>query len=276
MYIDKQEIILFFKLLQDSICQQLEVVDGGGKFQEDVWECFGGGGGCICIFQGQCIVKGGVNFFVVYGEMLEWVIYVLGVEFGCFLAIGVSIVQYLVSLMVFIIYMNVCYFEMENGLYWFGGGIDLMLYYINKKDVWYFYEQLKVVCDWYYFEFYFWFKKWVDDYFYLKYCKEMWGVGGIFFDWLNEESEGLLKEAIFFFVKEVGEIFVFVYSELIIWNQDKFYGEWELSWQVLCWGCYVEFNLVWDKGIKFGFDIDGCIEFIFMSLLLVVYWVYSY
>ena len=101
-------------------------------------------------------------------------------------------------------------------------------------------------------------------------------MGGIFFDRLNEESEGLSKEAIFSFVKEVGEIFAPAYSELITRNQDKPYGERELSWQALRRGRYVEFNLVWDKGTKFGLDTDGRTESILMSLPPVAHWVYSH
>ncbi len=276
MYTDKQEIISFFKSLQDSICQQLEAADGGGKFQEDAWERPGGGGGRTRILQGQRIAKGGVNFSAVHGEMPERVTHALGVEPGRFLATGVSIVQHPVSPMVPIIHMNVRYFEMENGLYWFGGGIDLTPHYIDKTDARYFHEQLKTVCDRHHPEFYTRFKKWADDYFYLKHRKEMRGVGGIFFDRLNEDNEGLSKEAVFAFVKEVGELFAPAYSELIARNQDKSYGERELSWQALRRGRYVEFNLVWDKGTKFGLDTDGRTESILMSLPPVAHWVYSH
>ena len=276
MYTDKQEIISFFKSLQDRICQQLEAADGGGKFQEDAWERPGGGGGRTRILQGKRIAKGGVNFSAVHGEMPERITRALGVEPGHFLATGVSIVQHPVSPLVPIIHMNVRYFEMDNGLYWFGGGIDLTPHYIDKPDARYFHEQLKAVCDRHHPEFYPRFKKWADDYFYLKHRKETRGVGGIFFDRLNEENEGLSKEAIFAYVKEVGELFAPTYSELIARNQDKPYGERELSWQALRRGRYVEFNLVWDKGTKFGLDTDGRTESILMSLPPVAHWEYSH
>lgn len=276
MYTDKQEVISFFKSLQDSICKQLEAADGGGEFQEDAWERPGGGGGRTRILQGKRIAKGGVNFSAVHGEMPERITRALGVEPGRFLATGVSIVQHPVSPLVPIIHMNVRYFEMENGLYWFGGGIDLTPHYIDKTDARYFHEQLKAVCDRHHPDFYLRFKKWADDYFYLKHRKETRGVGGIFFDRLNEENEELSKEAIFTFVKEVGELFAPVYCELIARNQDKTYGEKELSWQALRRGRYVEFNLVWDKGTKFGLDTDGRTESILMSLPPVANWEYSH
>lgn len=276
MKIDKEEVISFFKTLQDNICQQLEIADGGGVFQEDAWERPGGGGGRTRILQGQHIAKGGVNFSAVHGEMPERITRALNVEPGSFLATGVSIVQHPVSPMVPIIHMNVRYFEMENGLYWFGGGIDLTPHYINTKDARYFHQQLKAVCDRHHPDFYPRFKKWADDYFYLKHRKETRGVGGIFFDRLNEEKEGMPKEAIFNFVKEVGALFAPLYCELIRRNQDKPYGERELNWQGMRRGRYVEFNLVWDKGTKFGLDTDGRTESILMSLPPVANWAYSH
>ena len=121
----KEQFVGFIRNLQDEICSAVEELDGKAQFQEDHWERPGGGGGRTRILQGQRIAKGGVNFSAVHGEMPERVTHALGVEPGRFLATGVSIVQHPVSPMVPIIHMNVRYFEMENGLYWFGGGIDL-------------------------------------------------------------------------------------------------------------------------------------------------------
>lgn len=273
---DKDTLISFFKGLQDKICTQLEAADGKGRFREDAWERPGGGGGRTRILQGQRIAKGGVNFSAVHGEMPDRITRALNVEPGRFLATGVSIVQHPVSPMVPIIHMNVRYFEMENGLYWFGGGIDLTPHYVDTSDARYFHQQLKAVCDQFDPAFYPRFKKWADDYFYLKHRKETRGVGGIFFDRLSADKEGLPKAQLFEFVKAVGEQFAPLYTELIRRNKDKPYGKRELEWQALRRGRYVEFNLVWDKGTKFGLDTDGRTESILMSLPPVAHWVYSH
>ena len=162
----KIEITDFFKALQDSICQQLEQADGTGVFREDPWERPGGGGGRTRIIEGTHIEKGGVNFSAVYGVMPEKITKALGVPQGDFYATGVSIVLHPVNPYVPIIHMNVRYFEMSNGTWWFGGGIDLTPHYIDREEARFFHQQLKQVCDQYHPTYYPEFKKWADQYFY--------------------------------------------------------------------------------------------------------------
>jgi len=273
--LSQNDIIAYFKSLQDDICRQLEQADGGGKFREDHWERPGGGGGRTRILQGEQIAKGGANFSAVQGEMPERITQALGVAPGHFLTTGVSIVQHPVNPMVPIIHMNVRYFEMENGSWWFGGGIDLTPHYVDRQQARSFHEALKEVCDKHHPDYYPAFKKWADDYFYLKHREETRGVGGIFFDRLGPE-EGVTKDERFAFVREVGELFAPIYTRLIAANRSKNYGERELSWQGLRRGRYVEFNLVWDKGTKFGLDTSGRTESILMSLPPVANWAYNH
>lgn len=272
---DQSIIIEYFKGLQDSICQQLEAADGLGKFREDQWQRPGGGGGRTRIIEGAVIEKGGVNFSAVHGSLPDNIARALKVEATNFLATGVSIVQHPKSPMVPIIHMNVRYFELDSGLWWFGGGIDLTPHYIDIPQAQHFHHQLKGVCDRHHKDYYPRFKQWADDYFYLKHREETRGVGGIFFDRLGAE-EGFTKAQRFDFVKDVGDAFAPIYVHLIQQNRGLPFGEQETQWQRLRRGRYVEFNLVWDKGTKFGLDTNGRTESILMSLPPLAGWVYNH
>ncbi|MEN7548685.1 oxygen-dependent coproporphyrinogen oxidase [Rapidithrix thailandica] len=274
--VNKEDIEEEFKTLQDAICIALEEADGKGKFREDRWERSGGGGGRTRVIEnGTVIEKGGVNFSAVYGKTPERILKALELEEADFFATGVSIVLHPISPMVPIIHMNVRYFEMDNGKYWFGGGIDLTPHYVDKEDARYFHLALKDVCDRYDASFYSRFKNWADDYFYIKHRKETRGVGGIFFDHLSENTQ-LTKEQVFSFVQEVGKSFAPIYTHFMKKNHSMAYGEQERYWQLLRRGRYAEFNLVWDKGTKFGLDTDGRTESILMSLPPEVKWVYDF
>ena len=274
---DKHTITEFFKNLQDNICKGLEEADGKAKFQEDLWERPGGGGGRTRIIQeGNVIEKGGVNFSAVHGEMPELLQQKMKMQGDEFYATGVSIVIHPESPMVPIIHMNVRYFEMtgEQPRYWFGGGIDLTPHYVVKEDARFFHQQMKAVCDRHHPDFYDQFKTWADNYFYIKHRQETRGIGGIFFDRLTE-TEGFTKEQLFAFVQEVGEAFVPVYSHFMNKNKQITFGEEEKKWQLVRRGRYVEFNLVLDQGTKFGLETGGRIESILMSLPKQANWYYN-
>lgn len=273
--LNKEQIITYFQSLQDKICAALETADGKGTFIEDKWDRPGGGGGRARVIHGETLEKGGVNFSAVHGELPEKIIAKLGVGTGKFFASGVSIVQHPVSPMVPIIHMNVRYFEMDNGTWWFGGGIDLTPHYVNEEDAKFFHQTLKDVCDKHDVAYHPKFKTWADDYFYLKHRQETRGIGGIFFDKLGGQ-DGHTKESRFAFVKDVGEAFAPLYTHLIAKNKDLAYGENEQKWQALRRGRYVEFNLVWDKGTKFGLDTNGRTESILMSMPPMANWVYNH
>lgn len=279
----KEQIAEWFKELQDHICHALEQADGEARFEEDQWlrddpvagEQQGGGGRSRVIRNGQVLEKGGVNFSAVWGESPEGMLQKLQLQKAEFFASGVSIVIHPKSPMVPIIHMNVRYFEMSNGTWWFGGGIDLTPHYVVEEDARWFHQQLKEVCDRHNPNYYERFKQWADDYFYIRHRKETRGIGGIFFDRLHSGNEGA-KENIFAFVQDVGRAFAPIYTHLIRKNKDLPYGEREQDWQRLRRGRYVEFNLVWDKGTKFGLDTDGRTESILMSLPPLAAWEYAH
>ena len=271
---DKSDIQKAFMALQDHICGELEALDGSGKFREDAWERPGGGGGRTRIIQGQYIEKGGVNFSAVSGVMPEKITRALNIDPTDFFATGVSIVLHPQNPHVPIIHMNVRYFETESGLWWFGGGIDLTPHYVVDDLAKEFHLGLKEVCDKHNENYYPEFKKWADDYFYVKHRKETRGIGGIFFDRLDK-SRGL-KQDIFDYVIDVGYAFPMLYKHQFIPNFEKTFSEKEKEWQKHRRGRYVEFNLVWDRGTKFGLDTDGNIESILMSLPAEAQWTYKY
>jgi coproporphyrinogen III oxidase len=276
---DKEEIQEWFKALQQHICEQLERADGKGRFINDAWVRPGGGGGISrVITAGNIIEKGGVNFSAVWGKTPEPTLKTLHLPAGVhpdFFATGVSIVLHPSSPMVPIIHMNIRYFEMSNGTWWFGGGIDLTPHYVDENDARYFHKSLKEVCDGHHSAYYRDFKKWADDYFFIRHRQETRGIGGIFFDHLKDE-DGFTKRSRFAFLQQVGSAFAPIYTYFMKKNGTLLYGEREKQWQCLRRGRYVEFNLVWDRGTKFGLETDGRTESILMSLPPQAQWVYNH
>ncbi len=266
----KQDIELFFRDLQDEICHALEAADGEGQFREDLWERPGGGGGRTRILEGKHIEKGGVNFSAVHGTLSPKASQKLQLDGEAFFASGVSIVLHPRNPWVPIIHMNVRYFEMDSGAWWFGGGIDLTPHYIQPEQAAWFHQQLKAVCDRFDPNYYPKFKDWADRYFYLPHREETRGVGGIFFDRLQAD-----KAHTFGFVQGVGEAFAPIYVQLLDDNQARSYATDQVEWQRYRRGRYVEFNLVWDQGTRFGLETNGRTESILMSLPPLARWEYD-
>lgn len=283
MEISKENIAEWLKTLQDEICSALENADGLSKFKEENWiREEGGGGRSRVIENGAVIEKGGVMFSAVHGDVPDFLkndkqhsVQSQTNTKDQFFATGVSIVIHPKSPMVPIIHMNVRYFEMTNGTKWLGGGIDLTPHYVVDGDAKYFHEQLKQVCDKHHETYYPKFKTWADDYFYITHRKETRGIGGIFFDRLNT-NEALNFEQNLNFWKDVGKAFAPIYCELINRNKEKTFTEEQKQWQLLRRGRYVEFNLVYDKGTKFGLETNGRIESILMSLPANASWLYNF
>lgn len=274
--ITKEEIEDWFKQLQDSICHSLEKLDGTSTFEEDIWtRPEGGGGRSRALKEGNLIEKGGVNFSAVAGPTPDKILSALKIAEADFFATGVSIVLHPVNPWVPIIHMNVRYFEMSNGIWWFGGGIDLTPHYVIPQHAKQFHEHLKKTCDAHSPSYYPRFKAWADDYFFVKHRNETRGVGGIFFDRLSAD-EGFSKEQRWNFVKEVGETFVPAYRDAVTELRKRPWGNAEKQWQKIRRGRYVEFNLVHDKGTKFGLDTNGRTESILMSMPPEAKWAYEY
>lgn len=279
--ITKEDIAEAYQQIQDEICTGLEKADGKGKFQEELWTREGGGGGRTRIIQnGDIIEKGGVNFSAVYGKLPETIKKAFGVAQDDFFAAGVSIVIHPRHPWIPIIHMNIRYFEMASEsakeMRWFGGGMDLTPHYVIEDDARFFHSSLKTTCDKFKPDFYPKFKSWADDYFYIKHRQETRGVGGIFYDRLNPQTTGMDWNDIFEFSKAVGRTFVPVYTELIERNKNKPFSEDHKQWQYQRRSRYVEFNLVYDAGTKFGLETNGRIESILMSLPPQANWVYDF
>ncbi|MEZ4919603.1 MAG: oxygen-dependent coproporphyrinogen oxidase [Saprospiraceae bacterium] len=272
--VTKEQIAERFQGIQDQICAQLSEADGT-EFREDLWTRAEGGGGRTRTIQGKVIEKGGVAFSAVHGPLPDAVAKGMKMEPCNFFATGVSIVLHPHSPMAPIIHMNIRYFETDSGKWWFGGGIDLTPHYINEEDARYFHRQLKEICDQSHPDFYPKFKEQADTYFYLPHRNETRGIGGVFYDY-QDEASGLTREALFEFAIRLGENFAPIYTSLLERAADRPWGEREKTWQLIRRGRYVEFNLVWDRGTKFGLQTNGRIESILMSMPPFASWEYMH
>ena len=270
---DKQTIAAYFQGLQDRICAGIATTDGGATFKEDNWtRAEGGGGRSRVLAKGAILEKAGVNFSAVEGPLHPKMVTSLNVtEEVEFFATGVSIVMHPENPWVPIIHMNVRYFELSNGEFWFGGGIDLTPHIIIPEQAKWFHEQLKAVCDRFDSTYYPKYKAWADDYFYSPHRDETRGIGGIFFDYVKGD-----KATVFEFVKAVGESFEPIYSHLMRLNAPRSFTQAEKEFQYIRRGRYVEFNLVHDRGTKFGLETNGRTESILMSLPPMAAWEYMY
>ncbi len=272
---EKEIIESRFRELQLHICNELEKMDGFGKFQEDAWNRTEGGGGYTrTITNGNILEKGGVAFSAVHGDVSDAMRRQLGLEGDSFFATGVSIVLHPKHPRHPIIHMNVRYFELNSGKYWFGGGIDLTPHYVNKDEAILFHEGLKQKCDAFHPDFYSKFKPWADEYFSLPHRNETRGIGGIFFDHQDENS-GISKAKLFQFCVELGELFPILYKQQIDFKVVSEPTPREKQWQLTRRGRYVEFNLLHDRGTKFGIYSGGRTESILMSMPPLAEWTYN-
>lgn len=275
--ITKEQIAESYKKIQDEITTALEYLDGKAKFEEEIWEREGGGGGRTRILQnGNILEKGGVNFSAVHGKLPDAIKKAFGVSEDEFFATGVSIVIHPNNPHVPIIHMNIRYFELNEQIRWFGGGIDLTPHFVVEDDAKFFHQQLKKVCDKHSDTFYQEFKTWADNYFFIKHRNETRGIGGVFYDKLTPEKTGMSYDEIFDFSCDLGRTFAPTYIELVNRHRHESFTEQQKDWQLLRRGRYVEFNLVYDSGTKFGLETNGRIESILMSLPAQANWFYDF
>ena len=265
--------------LQDAICDALEQADGEGKFFQDEWQREAGGGGRTRVLaDGAVIEKGGVNFSHVFGDKLPGSATAHRPELAgrSFQAMGVSLVIHPHNPYIPTSHANVRFFiaekEGEEPVWWFGGGFDLTPYYGNDEDCKFWHQTAKEACDPFGEDIYPSFKEWCDEYFYLKHRDEPRGVGGLFFDDLNE----LGFEKSFALMQSIGNAYSKAYLPIIERNKDKEYGERQRDFQLHRRGRYVEFNLVFDRGTLFGLQSGGRTESILMSLPPEVRWGYDW
>lgn len=272
-------IISYLKNLQDNVCNTLEKEDGVAKFREDNWQHENGGGGRTRVLtDGAVFEKAGVNFSKVKGDQLPSAATAKRPELkGCaFQAMGVSLVIHPKNPYVPTSHMNVRFFVAEkagaNPIWWFGGGYDLTPYYGFEEDCRHWHEIAKAACDPFGANVYADYKKCCDDYFYLKHRQEHRGIGGLFFDDLNEWEFSRCFE----FVKSVGDSFIPAYFPIVQRRKNMTYGDRERDFQLYRRGRYVEFNLIYDRGTLFGLESGGRSESILMSLPPLVTWHYDW
>jgi len=265
--------------LQDSICSELEDIDGKKLFVEDTWQRPEGGGGRTRVLtDGAVFEQGGVNFSEVQGDSLPTSATAQRPELTgrSFRAMGVSLVMHPHNPYAPTAHANVRFFvaekEGEEPLWWFGGGYDLTPYYGNDEDCISWHQTAKAACTDFGADAYPRFKQWCDDYFYLKHRNESRGIGGLFFDDLNEW--GFAKS--FAFMQSVGNSFTHAYSPIVTRRKDTVFTEHERDFQLYRRGRYVEFNLVYDRGTLFGLQTGGRTESILMSLPPLVKWRYNW
>ncbi|CAA7047052.1 unnamed protein product [Microthlaspi erraticum] len=273
---------------QDNVCSAIEAVEGGPKFKEDVWSRPGGGGGISRVLQdGNVWEKAGVNVSVVYGVMPpEAYRAAKGASSEQkpgpvpFFAAGISSVLHPKNPFAPTLHFNYRYFETDAPKdvpgaprqWWFGGGTDFTPAYIFEEDVKHFHSVQKQACDKFDPSFYPRFKKWCDDYFYIKHRDERRGLGGIFFDDLNDLDQEMLLS----FATECASSVIPAYIPIIEKRKDTPFTEQHKAWQQLRRGRYVEFNLVYDRGTTFGLKTGGRIESILVSLPLSARWEYDH
>ncbi|VAW48951.1 Coproporphyrinogen III oxidase, aerobic [hydrothermal vent metagenome] len=276
--------------LQADICQQLAAEDGGKDFIVDEWEREGeegvmgltGGGRTRVMEGGTVIEKGGVNFSHVKGKSLPPSATAHRPELAgrSFQALGVSLVIHPHNPYVPTSHANVRLFiaekEGEEPVWWFGGGFDLTPYYPVDEDIVHWHKESKSACDPFGDDIYPTYKKWCDEYFYLKHRSETRGVGGLFYDDLNESTFGWDFEKCFAFMQSVGNHYITAYRPIVAARKEISYGERQRDFQLYRRGRYAEFNLAFDRGTIFGLQTGGRTESILMSMPPLATWKYDY
>lgn len=277
--IDLEDIKQFFMGLQDKLCLAFAEADGEKTFKEETWTREEGGGGRSRVIQdGAIFEQGGVNFSHVYGRAMPASATAHRPELvgRSFHALGVSVVMHPKNPYLPTSHANVRFFVAQKPgsapVWWFGGGFDLTPYYPFKEDVIHWHNQAKSICLPFGKDVYPKYKKWCDDYFYIKHRQEARGVGGLFFDDLNTPD----FDHCFALTKAVGEGYLDAYLPIIERRRDMPYGDRERDFQLYRRGRYVEFNLVWDRGTLFGLQTGGRTESILMSMPPLVKWSYGY
>jgi coproporphyrinogen III oxidase len=261
----------YFRGLQERICAALEQLDGRSRFREDAWEHTTGGGGRTRILEhGRVFEKAGVNYSSTSSMLTESLASRLGVAPQGATASGVSLVLHPLNPMVPTVHMNVRHIGLTGGDAWFGGGMDLTPYYLREEDAVHFHRTLKGSCDRHDPSYYPEFKRWCDEYFFLKHRGEARGIGGIFFDDLRDRPEET-----FAFVRDVGDTFLAAYVPIAERRLSDRWTDAEKAWQLIRRGRYVEFNLLYDRGTLFGLETKGRAESILMSLPPEVRWTYN-
>lgn len=276
---DASVVKAFLLDLQNRICAGLQALDGQATFTADSWtRAEGGGGTSKVLTQGAVFEQAGVNFSHVTGAAMPASATAHRPELAgrSFEAMGVSLVIHPNNPYIPTTHANVRFFiaqkEGADPVWWFGGGFDLTPYYPFEEDVREWHQTSKDICAPFGDEVYPKYKKWCDEYFFLPHRNETRGVGGLFFDDLNQDG----FEQSFSFMQAVGNGFLMAYAPIVERRKETEFGERERQFQLYRRGRYVEFNLVYDRGTLFGLQTGGRTESILMSMPPLVRWQYAY
>lgn len=277
--VDIQSVLDYLQALQMRICSSLEDVDGKARFSLDHWDREGGGGGDSRVLSGGNVFEqAGVGFSHVFGSQMPPSATKSRPELAgaSFQAMGVSLVLHPNNPYVPTTHANFRFFTTDSDdgepVWWFGGGFDLTPFYPFKEDVVHWHQTAKDACDPYGEDVYPRYKKWCDEYFYLRHRQETRGIGGLFFDDLNEPG----FEKSFAFVRDVADRFLPAYLPIVKKRHRHKFGERQREFQLYRRGRYVEFNLIYDRGTLFGLQSGGRTESILMSLPPRVRWQYNW
>ncbi len=269
----------FLRGLQQDICTALEDADGEGRFERDAWRRPGGGGGeSRVLTAGRVFEQAGVGFSHVFGDAMPPSATKTRPELAgrAFTAMGVSLVLHPRNPYVPTTHANFRFFttvgDEQAPAWWFGGGFDLTPYYPFHEDVLHWHRTARDACEPFGEDYYPRYKAWCDQYFFLKHREETRGVGGLFYDDLNEPG----FEDSFAFTRSVAGAFLPAYLPIVARRKETDYGEREREFQLYRRGRYVEFNLIYDRGTLFGLQSGGRTESILMSLPPRVRWEYNW
>ncbi len=276
---DTDKVKTYLLDLQDRLCDALETEDRRARFVQDEWTRMEGGGGRTRVLRdGGIFEQAGVGFSHVFGKNLPPSATALRPELAgrTFQAMGVSLVIHPLNPYVPTSHCNVRFFIAEKDgaepVWWFGGGFDLTPYYPFAEDAVHWHQTAKAACDLYDADYYARYKKWCDEYFFLKHRNETRGIGGLFFD--DMSTRGF--DHSFAFMRSVGDAYLNAYLPIVQRRRYTEYGERERDFQLYRRGRYVEFNLVYDRGTLFGLQSGGRTESILMSLPPLVKWRYNW
>jgi len=279
MKADSEQVRRYLEDLQNSICRSLSNEDGSGSFLDDLWQRPEGGGGRTRLMSGGAVFEqAGVNFSHVLGSALPASATAHRQELigRSFEAMGISTVIHPHNPYVPTSHANVRFFiARESGkapIWWFGGGFDLTPYYGYVEDARHWHQTAQNACAPFGDDIYPKYKEWCDRYFFIKHRNEPRGIGGLFFDDLNEGG----FEYCFAFMRNVGDHYLQAYLPIVKRRKNQAYGERERDFQLYRRGRYVEFNLIYDRGTLFGLQSGGRTESILMSLPPLVKWRYNW
>ena len=270
--VERGDIEDFYRGFQQRFAAGIENVDGSAEFVSDVWDRPGGGGGDTRILSdGAHIEKAAVNFSAVHGETPKKLSERMAAIGERFYATGVSIIVHPRNPYAPTFHANLRYFESDDGRAWFGGGADLTPYYLFKEDARHFHQVLRDACDRHPVADHAGWKRSCDEYFHLPHRGEARGIGGLFFDHLTDDLD-----AVWSFQQDLADHLLDAYAPILQRRIDTPFGERETTWHRIRRGRYVEFNLVWDRGTKFGLETGGRTESILGSLPPHASWVYDH